>query len=399
MPLSSQGRVLLLACLTACCGCGTLGSGWGRSPEAADAARRAALDEQLPGTSLPDDVPLDVDDDEEEGGFFNWLGRTDVIKGTRKLVGLGPDRDIAHRHWDEAEELFRQGHYRRAAKKYKAAAARWPDSPLEEDALFMMGESYFFADLYPKSSDTFANLLKKYDNSRHLHDISARQFAIARYWQEKHAADPHWPVTPNLTDRTMPWFDAQGNAIAVYKSIWMSDPIGPLADDSIMATANAYFLANRFEDADYHYSLLRRDFPKSEHQPAAHVLGLRAKLQKYQGPYYDGSPIEEAEELVEQALVQFPNLAAEERERLLQTKRAIAAQKAQRDYEMAQYYERTKHNRSAAIYYNEVVEEHPDTRYAELARSRLPEVESLPPEPPNRFAWLTDLFERDTKQR
>ena len=72
-----------------------------------------------------------------------------------------------------------------------------------------------------------------------------------------------------------------------------------------MATANIYFDRGRFDDADYHYTLLRREYPRSELQFEAHLLGLQAKLRKYQGEDYDGTPLEEAKTLVKQLRSQF----------------------------------------------------------------------------------------------
>ncbi len=54
-----------------------------------------------------------------------------------------------------------------AATQFKDAAERWPDSALEEDAMFMSGEGYFFADRYPKANEAWEKLLKKYPNSKH----------------------------------------------------------------------------------------------------------------------------------------------------------------------------------------------------------------------------------------
>ena len=69
-----------------------------------------------------------------------------------------------------------------------------------------------------------------------------------------------------------------------------------------MATGNTYFVKNRYLDADYYYDLLRRDYPRSEHLINAYKLGLQCKLRKYQGAAYDGTPLVEAEELINQML-------------------------------------------------------------------------------------------------
>ena len=95
----------------------------------------------------------------------------------------------------------------------------------------------------------------------------------------------------NFKDKTMPFWDSTGNTVAVYESIRMDDPTGPLADDATMATANTLFLKGRYEDAGYHYDLMRTEFPQSEFQAQAHLLGMQSKLQSYQGPQYDDKPL------------------------------------------------------------------------------------------------------------
>src|SRR3990172_2006816 len=100
----------------------------------------------------------------------------------------------------DLQTLFRDKKYKEAAGKFATAADRWPDSPLEEDALFLKGESEFFADQYPKAHDTYGGLMKKYSNTRHLDTVVRREFAIGHYWEQLQDAKPTWPVTPNVTD-------------------------------------------------------------------------------------------------------------------------------------------------------------------------------------------------------
>ncbi|MEX0713433.1 MAG: outer membrane protein assembly factor BamD [Pirellulales bacterium] len=347
------------------------------------------------------DVGASIMELEGEPAGSAWQSTVEMLKpknvaaGVKKAVGLGPDEAYAHQVYEEGQTLFRQSKYDEAARRFKKAAARWPDSLLEEDALFMLGECYFFSDRYPKASDAYGNLLKKYENSRHLDKAVSRQFAIGRYWDE--LAQSKSALVPNFTDKTRPHFDARGNAAAVYKSITLNDPTGPLADDATMAVANSYFARGRWEDAGYHYDLLRKNYPQSEHQPEAHVLCIRSKLRSYQGTEYDGKPIQEAEQLIEQALAQFPTELVGERERLLEARRAVRFEKAQRDWQLAEYYHKGKYHRAARFYYAAVIKDYPDTPFAEIAQQRMQETEHLPPEPPNHFRWLANLFPESRK--
>ncbi len=267
---------------------------------------------------------------------------------------------------------------------------RWPESTLEEDALFMLGESYFFSDQYYRSSENFSKLMKQYENSRHLDRVVVREFAIARYWERE--ANKHMSMVPNFTDKTLPYFDPLGNGIAVYESIRLNDPTGPLADDATFATANAYFLDRRYEDADYHYELIRKEYPQSEFQLQSHLLGLRAKLRTYQGAEYDDKPLGESEKLIDSTLRQFGAEIPDERERLVRVQRAIRAQKAEREWDNGEYYYRRKYYRAARVYYSNLLKTFPDTNFAEMAQARLDETKNYRPVPKNYWTWVGRVF-------
>lgn len=359
-------------------------------------------------TPQPATAPAEVlrsQSPDDNAGLFDFpsldaIKDSPAVNGVMKLIGRDRNETLARQLYKEAEDLFREKNYDDAAAKYKAAARHYADTDLEEDALFMQGECQFFSDRYPAASDAYGELLKKYENSRHLDKVVARQFAIARYWQQLQQAKPRKSLNPNVLDKTRPTWDTGGNALKAYESVRMFDPTGPLADDSIFATANDHFLNEKFDDADYFYSLLRNDYPKSEHLTQAYLLGLRSKLRKYNGPQYDSAALTEAEELINQMLVQFPEeLGKEELNRVQQAKLAVEAQIAQRDFEMGEFYYTTKHYRAASFYYQGIVDTYPNSKFAEMSRERLESVKGLPPEPPQRFKWLVNLFPGTSKRR
>jgi outer membrane protein assembly factor BamD (BamD/ComL family) len=202
-----------------------------------------------------------------------------------------------------------------------------------------------------------------------------------------------------MHDRSRPWIDTVGHAIKTYDKIRLNDPTGPRADDAIMATANIYFRRGRFDDADYHYSLLRTQYPRSEMQFEAHLLGLQAKLRKYQGADYDGTPLEEAKHLVKQLRLQFAGrLSNEERERLTTVEGQLNLEIATRDYRMAEFNDGTKHYGAARYYYRQVIQKYPDTELAKQARDRLAQIGDEPDMPAKRLAWLVDLFPESSER-
>jgi outer membrane protein assembly factor BamD (BamD/ComL family) len=270
---------------------------------------------------------------------------------------------------------------------------------IKEDALFMLGESYYFDDKCIKARDAYNELADKYPSTRYLDKIVEREWAIARYLEAYANAHYDAPMTPNAWDKTRPWFDTMGHAVKTYENIRMNDPTGPRADDAIMATAGVSFRGNRFHDADYHYELLRKEYPRSEFQFEAHLLGLQSKLRKYQGSDYDGSPLEEAQVLVKQLRTNFGSqLSGEERERLQTVSAQLHQELASRDMQMAQFYDGTKNYGSAKTYYAEVINKYPDSEFAQTAKSRMTELAVLPEFPEKRLAWFVDMFPESQEQ-
>lgn len=320
-----------------------------------------------------------------------------VLNNIKKAAGYGPDEKIAKAAKKEGDTLFKEKKYKEASEKYATAAARWPDSPLEEDALFLQAESEFFADLYPKAHDTYGGLLKKYSNTRYLDTVMIRQFALGRYWEQLYTKSPTWPVTPNLTQKDKPMFDTFGFAVQAYERIRAYDPKGPMADDSLMALGNAYFLRGRWGDAAEQYDLLCKEYPNSEFQLKAHQFGLQANMRKYQGSAYDETPLKDADKMAKTALTQYHGKLGDEEKRVANAAALIREEQANRDFVRAEYYAKHRYYGSARIYFQGVVKDYPGTTKAKEAQQRLEEIKNEPDEPPKRLGWLMGMFGNEKK--
>lgn len=338
----------------------------------------------------------DLDKDpEKKQSALDQLDPKNAVDKVKAAFGQGPNERRAKELSTEADDLFRKKEYGDAAEKYEQAAKRWPGTNLAEDALFMQGESHFFAEKYPAAIDAYQTLIKQYPSTRHLDNVMRRQFDVANYWQKTYLAKPRWPLTPNLTDKTQEWFDTIGHAIRVYEHIRLNDPTGPLADDALMATATAYFLRGRYDDADYHFGLLRREYPSSDFQYQAHLLGLQCKLKRYQGPDYDGTVLVEADKIAEQLLKQFPTELSKnnERQRVNKLRQELAAQQALRQWTKAKYYEGRNQYGAARSYWNKILDKYPDTKLAHEAKAKLAKTQEEPDRPAVKAAWLIRMFD------
>ncbi|MDP7016327.1 MAG: tetratricopeptide repeat protein [Pirellulaceae bacterium] len=334
----------------------------------------------------------------------------DNISSTfKKATGNGPNPTLAKREYAEAEAVYRQAaqlqgdqrarEFERSAAMFEAAASRWPDSTLRQDALYWAGQGFFFADQYPKANDTFELLIKEYPNSKYIDQIAARRFSVAMYWADLAELQPESFYYVNWSDEKRPWRDTYGNAIRIFDRIRFDDPRGKLADDATMAAGNAYFRAGKFMKADEFYTDLRKTFPNSEHQFLGHFLGVQAKLKSYQGPDYSEDALVEADKIIKQINRQFPHQAAKHRDYLGRAAAETRFLMAERRWKRAQYYRRLGQNRAAGMSYRQLLDEFADTPFAQQAQIELAQVATEPPKPPQRLSWLVNAFpsHEDTK--
>ncbi|MEZ6106994.1 MAG: outer membrane protein assembly factor BamD [Pirellulaceae bacterium] len=367
---------------------------------------------------------------EEEEGKQDPLTMDDFAPGRlpttlQRLAGNGPDREEAEAGYREAETIYNDAlaayervaagrapnqispdeldsvkdRFAEAGSAYLRASKDFPNSRLAHDALFQSGEAYFFADRFAKANETYEMVLAKYPGTRHLDRIQTRRFAIAHYWLQLDELNPDNFLTYNLLDARRPRRDTDGHAMRILDKIRLDDPTGRLADDATMALGNAYFAQARFLDAADTYEDLRKAYPGSPHLYTAMLLEIRARLEAYRGADYDGTGLARSEQLLEQAVKQFPDKVAANREVLDELAGQVRFSMAERDYTLAQLYERRSEYRAARLHYQLVIDEYSETTLADLSRERMAEIADLPDLPPQRMQWLVDLLPKPRDER
>ena len=307
----------------------------------------------------------------------------------------------ARADYEQAEQLYQDGDAEAAQKMLKRIRKKYKTALVREDVLYLLSEIEFEQGEYARAQDTIDTLIRDFPATRYIDNSSQRLFAIARKWlgsadvatggdiqpvsfdnraaaprtvgeaESERASDPtlNIPILPNFHDRTRPVFDTRGRALQALKSIWLNDPTGPLADDALMLTASYYLRQSDFVEADRYFQILREEYPQSPHLEHAFMLGSHAKLMSYQGAVYDGTSLDEAQELKQNTLRLYPE--SRERQRIRDELRLIAEAQARRDWELVEFYRRKDRPRSMAVYCLQILENHPNSSFAGRARETL----------------------------
>ena len=333
---------------------------------------------------------------------------SDRLGSSNKLVGYVTG---TYQNLPKAKELYQQGDkifrsatnaskaervdlFAEAADYFDDAADEAPGSALHQDALFMRGESLFFANDLNGARDAFETLQKDFPRNRHSDRAAARLFSISQFWIDVSKAGSDQWYTINFFDSTRPMRDAQGHAVKVLDQIRYDDPTGKLADDATMAAAVEYIRNEDFERADEFLTDLRETFSDSDHLFIAHLMGIRCKLSIYRGPAYSFLVIDEADKLVQQTRRRFPDKLRDPKynEMIARAAAEVEYHKAEKLAYRARFRTKQKNYGAARDLYRKILRDHSTTPQAEEARSVLAKIEEQPASPTRNFAFLAKAF-------
>jgi outer membrane protein assembly factor BamD (BamD/ComL family) len=301
-----------------------------------------------------------------------------------RITGSNYDDPVAESKLQEAEELYKNGQYAKAEEAFCALADNKGNSAvLAERARFQQAECRFALQQYPKACDTYHRVLNDFPNGAYRRDCCDRMLFICEFWLEDFKKELqarsgeqgvlHWhPKVPEFGDPRKPTFDQEGRALEGPQRVHMHDVTGPKADQALFWCGYVNFIRGNFTEADHFLSQLVDMHPDSQLRPQAMALAVLAKNNATGGAVYDGRKCAEALQLIQIAEATVPEVANDEKmsAQLTRAKFAIRTQQAEKDFLMADYYERTGHPGSAVFYFELVRRRYAGTKYAELATER-----------------------------
>lgn len=362
----------------------------------------------IDATALKD---RDNDNSQSIDGVIGPLQREAMKRTASRDISPKDEKD--HAALKLAQRQFDDGQYAVAARSFSKISKKrdrskfslFGDSgkdqpsydPIREEAIFYLAESQFQQNSLADATSNYQLLVKDYPSTRYMDESTRRLFEISKQWLgvdsfattdeirqvnaedgadnaplSSQKTDSRFSALPNFTDRSRPVFDKGGHALKALKTIWLNDPSGPLADDSLMLAATYHLRNENYREADRLFTILREQFPKSPHLQNAFVLGSHVKLMSYQGAAYDEQLLVDSKQLKEQSLRLFPDLP--EGDRVRTELKMIHEAEAKREWDQAVFYEKKRKPKAVYIHCKEVVQKFPNSSYAPRARAKLAEL-------------------------
>jgi outer membrane protein assembly factor BamD (BamD/ComL family) len=304
-----------------------------------------------------------------------------VMQGDQTVTVKAPARGTPEARMIIAREAFRRQDYAKAERVFHRVADNEKNPPkLVEEAKFYEAESQRLQDDLPKAAATYTDLMNKFPRNPYREQALQHMYNIANFWlddtrEEMKEYDEkdqgkRWFVVPRFVsfEKTKPTFDREGRAIQLLEAVRFGDINGPLADKALYLCGSVKFFEEDFAEADHYFTQVAEKHKDSDMAEKAIKLAIASKHMSTGGPDYDGRKVAEARILVQRALENYPEMNKDGY--LTGQLAGIAKQQAEKDFRMAEFYERTGHSGSAVWMYEIVVRRYPGTGVDKLAAER-----------------------------
>lgn len=254
--------------------------------------------------------------------------------------------------------------YGSAIAAYRRLVRRWPTSSAAQDAQLGLADCLSARGYHYHAFKEYQQLIEKHPNTEHFATVLQRQFEIGNLFLsgERQKA---WGIR---------WFPSPERAIEIFEKVIKNGPYSEVAPAAQFRLGLAYEKIKDYTQAVRAYEKLLERYPKHNLAEAAQFQIGYAYRQEANRSEYDQNAANQAIVAFTDFLVRYPGS-----EKAPQAHKYLAALKQEQSkglFRIAQFYEKNKNYRAALIYYNEVIEQNPQSDWAISAKDKVAKLNS-----------------------
>ncbi|PZR70609.1 MAG: hypothetical protein DLM73_17405 [Chthoniobacterales bacterium] len=286
-----------------------------------------------------------------------------IFKPGEKSKYLAPGDEqmngTAQQLFEKAQEAERNGNKGRAIKAYRTIVKKYPKDTLAAGSAFRLAQVLEQAHDYLKAAQGYAVVAQRYPKSEHYGESIEALFRIG----EMYLAGRKVKILGIAMKASM------DRAIDIFTIIINNAPYGKLTARAQFDLGRAYEKQNSNELAIAAYQAVVEKFPNDPLAADAQYQIGYIWAQAAKTGTYDPAATKNAKTGFEDFLYRHPN--SEKSAQAKQNLKQIEHKQTNSAYDIAKYYDKQKLYRAAAIYYNEVIRQQPDSTEGEHAKKRI----------------------------
>jgi outer membrane protein assembly factor BamD (BamD/ComL family) len=285
--------------------------------------------------------------------YWIWTPKTKKWINPKTTV-----RSTPKEQFDFAKSLYDIKNYEEAKREFKKLLKSYPKA-------FEAAESQYYLGLIEETQDNlyeaylaYQKVIDKYPFSERIQEIIEREYKIAEAFmtgQKRKALGVTLPV--------------ENPAIEIFTKVIDNSTYGPLAPKAQYKLGLVLKGLMRYYEAEEAFNKVISNYPDSEWTEAAKFQIASCRQAVSRGPDYDQGATKEAKQKFEEFVKQHPDavLSRDAEKNIDQLKE----QEAQSDYGIGRFYEKQKADEAAKIYYNDAVNNYPNSVWAAKSLERL----------------------------
>lgn len=274
-------------------------------------------------------------------GKWIWIRETGWMESpTAAMTSL-------EQRYKYALSLLVEQKYTVAIKEFESIIRDASETEYAEASHISIGRAYFLNKDFKRALRAYEKVLEKYPGTKRTEEILEREYQVG--------------VAQMETD--------ENAAIGVFEKIIEKHSLGPVASDAQVKIADCYFQLGHYEESLDAYEKFLENYPKSEWVPYVQYQIPLSKVYHERQQERNYGLLISAREGFEEYLVSNPHgIHTEDAKNMIQEIRII---EAEREYNIGEFYLRRKKPVSAAMYFEYVKADFPDTVWAERASERI----------------------------
>lgn len=296
--------------------------------------------------SVPSRSPAPIIYREGEGFATGELADIEIKRNAQEQYALG-------------ERYESQGDYKRAGASYRLVVRRFPRADIAARAQYKSGQMFERTGDLQRAFDEYQGLVEKYPRSPDFEPALQAEYNIGKaYLDGKRVTVYGVPTLPSMT-----------KAQAMFEKIVRNAPYSRFAPLAQYGIGQALEKMGAITPAINAYQQVVDRYPNSDVADSAMYQIGYVYFRASRETGYDQTAAVRSQEAFEDFLLKYPNSdkAPQARDNL----RALQGRKTLDAYNIARFYDKQRNYKAAYTYYNEVVQQQPESQQAERAKERM----------------------------
>lgn len=286
--------------------------------------------------------------------YWIWTPESGKFVNPKYAAKETPEKQFA---W--AMDYFKSEDYKKAIKEFEKLIKHYPLSKLASEAQFYIGASFGNMGEYYKAYENYQLVIDKYPYTERVEEIIEREYRIGNLFYTGQKAKL-------LGVALLP---AKPKAIEIFSKVVENAPYGKYADIAQYKLGHCYMDLQDYINAALAFKKIIENYPKSPLVDDAKYQIAVCAAASTTGPEYNEEDTDKAIKEFRDFVKRYPDSEMEREARNFLGK--LEDQKAQNQFNIAQFYERQGNRDSAIIYYEEILADYPQSVWAVRALERV----------------------------